>query len=89
MGSHSEDVSPYGVVETFSNGEEWTATKVQDRWVVVRGAYQIFYHSCWDGCTLGYRSGVNPEASPGNDPAYLERMGVGEAMIGFRCVWKE
>jgi len=98
VGTHSDDVSPYGAVEMFSNAQEWTATRLRERWVVVRGSIppggwdpergkpDVFWH----GRSIAERDVIDLEAgSMDSLRDRAERFGVGTDLIGFRCVQTE
>jgi len=97
VGTHSEDVSPYGVVEMFSNALEWTATKDKSGGIVVRGSplddplwFPELKDSTarfWDDRSITDRTGVDPDEHQTQKEAESE--GVGSELVSFRCVRHE
>lgn len=96
VGTHADDVSPYGAVEMFSNALEWTATKADADRMVVRGSLTPYLwdpqendaRSFWKGRSVAERRAEYPEAQyyPPRPAGDAEYWGVGEQEIGFRCV---
>lgn len=93
VGTHMDDVSPYGAVEMFSNALEWTATTTPEGKTVVRGSRTprnrwvpgVDPKLFWEGRTVAERVTAEPDFHI--TPEFAERYGVDGN--GFRCVLDE
>lgn len=93
----SADVSPYGVVGMLGNAVEWTATMVDAKWAIVRGAVtpqwmptrsRRYADAFWQAAHLAQRWVADPQGSQYSDkkPDFADEYGVGMQLVGFRCV---
>jgi formylglycine-generating enzyme required for sulfatase activity len=98
VGTHTQDVSPYGAVEMLSNAQEWTSTRMGKEWVIVRGSPTPGFwwwrrpgaeptgeeiQAFWRGRRVTQREAVPLAAE---EDSLARDYGVGEQGIGFRCV---